>query len=283
MNKILFLLVFILSLTNIFAQNNLQKLFDTEKSFERRVAEKGINQAFIEFLAADGVCFNPNPVNCREFWKNRAPSSAALFWNPNFVDVSSNGAMGYTTGNSIYQPKGKDDTTAYYGEYVTLWQRQPDGSYLAALDMGLSHDKPASIETNWTSPPDSGKELNEKKFSAADASTSFFEMNTKQGIGKAYKMFLADDVRLLRDGKTPIVGKQNALNEFKNYKSQVAFAKRSVFVGAADMAYISNSYIIYDRKGNQTETGNFLQIWKLRGERWQIVLDAFAPNPPEKK
>ena len=166
---------------------------------------------------------------------------------------------------------------------MTVWQRQPNGNYLAVIDLGISHDKPATIETKWTSPSDTGKELNEKKFSAADSSTAFFEMSAKQGLSKAYKTYLATDARLLREGKQPILGKQNALNEFKKDKSKVNFAKRSMFVNAADMAYMNNTYTVTDKDGKQTETGNFLQIWKLRGNKWQIVFDMFLPNPPEKK
>ena len=280
MRKLAVLFLMILSCAQAFAQRDLQKLYDTEKAFERAAAEKGVNQAFVEFSAPDGVCFNPNQVNCREYWRTRPASPAGLFWNPNFVDVSSNGALGYTTGNSIYRPKGKDDPDAYYGQYVTMWQRQPNGTYLAALDLGISHEKPAAIETEWKSPVDSGKEANEKKISAADVSRAFFEMSAEQNLSKAYKAFLADDVRLLREGKPPILGKQNALAEYKNNTTRIFFAKRSVFVGAADMAYISNSYTVTDKTNKQIlEKGNFLQIWKLRAGKWQIVLDAFLPIP----
>ncbi|HLM00100.1 MAG TPA: nuclear transport factor 2 family protein [Pyrinomonadaceae bacterium] len=276
---ILFLLLFVCATAS--AQSDLQKLYDTEKAFERAAAEKGVNQAFVEYSAPDGVCFNPSPVNCREYWRGRPASPAALLWNPNFVDVSSNGAMGYTTGNSIYRAKGKDDPEAYYGQYVTVWQRQPNGTYLAAIDLGITHEKTAA-DTEWKSPADSGRELNEKKSSAADASTAFFETATKQGLGRAYKTFLAEDARLLREGKQPILGKPNALAGFKNDKTRVFFAKRSVFVGAADMAYVSNTYTVSDRSGKQIEKGNFLQIWKLRAGKWQIVLDAFLPIPEPK-
>lgn len=279
MKKISILFILICGGLSAFAQSDLQKLYDAEKAFERAAAEKGINQSFVEYAAPDGLCFNPNPVNCREYWKSRPASAAALFWNPNFVDVSSNGALGYTTGNSIYRAKGKDDPNAYYGQYVTMWQRQPDGRYLAALDIGISHDKPANIAIDWKSPADTGKELNEKKISAADASTGFFETATKQGLDKAYKIFLAEDARILRDGKAPILGRQNALNEAKNERAQIFFAKRSMFVGAADMAYVSNSYTKNDKSGKQIEKGNFLQIWKMRGGRWQIALDVFLPIP----
>ena len=282
MKKLFILAVIIFTFTNIFAQSNLQKVYDTEKAFEKSVAGKGINQAFIEFATPDGTCFFPGyPVNCREYFKNQPPSTAALFWNPTFVDVSSNGVMAYTTGNSTYKPKGKDDPNAFYGEYATVWQRQPNGNYLAVLDLGISHAQ-SNNETKWISPPDSGKELNEKKYSAADYSTAFFEAAAKQGLSKAYKTFLADDARLLREGKMPIIGKENALKEFKNDKSKILFTKRSFFVGAADMAYISNTYTATDKNDKPVEKGNFLQVWKLRGNRWEIVLDAFVPIPAEK-
>jgi Domain of unknown function (DUF4440) len=282
MKKLLISAIIIFTFTNIFAQNNLQKVYDTEKAFEKSAAEKGINEAFIEFLAPDGLVFVPDRTNGREFWKNRPKSAAALFWNPTFVDVSSNSVMAYTTGNSIYKPKGKDDTNAIYGEYATVWQRQPNGNYLAVLDLGISHDQ-ANNETKWISPIDSGKELNEKKYSAADYSTAFFEAAAKQGLSKAYKTFLANDARLLREGKMPIIGKENALKEFKNDKSKIVFTKRSFFVGAADMAYISNTYTATDKNDKPIEKGNFLQVWKLHGNRWEIVLDAFVPIPAENK
>ena len=283
MKKILTLSFIIFASLSIAAQSNLQKIYDTEKAFEKAAAEKGINRAFLEFSTSDATCFFPGyPVNCMEYFKTQPANPAALYWNPTFVDVSSNGALAYSTGNSIYKPKGKDDTAAYYGEYATVWQRQPDGNYKAVLDIGISHDAP-NTETKWTSPADTGKELNEKRYSAADSSTAFFEMTTKQGIGKAYKTYFADDVRVLRDGKMPIVGKRAALDALKDNKSTIAFAKRSVFVGAADMAYINNSYTATDRNGKTIEKGNFLQVWKLRNNRWQIVLDVFLPAPPEQK
>ena len=284
MKKILLLSLIIIASLNVSAQeNNLQKIYDAEKAFEKAVAEKGINQAFIEFSTADATCFFPGyPVNCIEYFKARPANPAALYWNPTFIDVSSNGAMAYSTGNSIYKSKGKDDTAAYYGEYATVWQRQPDGSYKSVLDLGISHEA-QNTETKWTSPADTGKELNEKRYSAADSSTAFFEMTTKQGLNKAYKTYFADDVRILRDGKMPLIGKKAALDALKDYKLNVAFAKRSVFVGAADMAYISNTYTATDKSGKTVEKGNFLQVWKLRDKRWQIVLDVFLPAPPEQK
>jgi ketosteroid isomerase-like protein len=283
MKKLLFLAFIALASLNVIGQTaagNLQKIYDTEKAFEKAAAERGMNQAFLEFSAPDGICFFPGyPTNCIEFFRAAKPTPAALLWNPTFIDVSSNGAIGYSTGNSTYKPKGKDDPTAYYGEYASVWQRQADGSYKAVVDLGISHAAP-NTETKWTSPADTGKELNEKRFNAADSANAFFQMAETQGLHRAYKEYFADDVRILRDGKMPFVGKQNALAEIKTDKRLIRFARVSVFSGAADMAYLMHAYTRIDKSGKELEKGNFLQVWKLRGNKWQIVFDIFLPVAP---
>jgi ketosteroid isomerase-like protein len=282
MKKILLIASLIFTFSNVFSQTNAQKIYDTEKAFEKAVAERGLNQAFIEFSTTDGTCLFPGtPVNCIEFFKAQKPSPAALFWNPTLIDVSSNGALAYSIGNSVYKANGKDDPNSFFGEYATVWMRQPDGNYKAVLDLGISHDT-ANPETKWTTPADSGRELNERKSSAADVSTAFFETAGKKGLVNAYKTYLADDARFLREGKMPIVGKEAALKEFKKDKSYFFATKRSVFIGAADMAYIANNYLKSDAGGRNAENGYFLQVWKLRNGKWQIVLDVQMPMPEKK-
>lgn len=258
--------------------SEMQKIYEAEKSFEK-AAELGINQAFLEFSAPDGTCFFPGyPVNCREFFKTQPASPAALAWNPNFIDVSSNGLLAYSTGSSVYRPAGKNDANAVYGQYLTVWQRQPDGKYKAVVDAGISHDKPAAIETDWKPAANLVKELNEGKSSAADSVNAFFETANRSGLSAAYKAFAADDVRALREGAMPITGKKKLQSEVKKTKGSIAFAKRSVFFGSADMAYTTNSYTVTKSDGT-AEKGNFVQIWKLRGGKWQLVMDVFVPVP----
>lgn len=265
----------------VFSQTdaNLQKLIETEKSFARTAAEKNTKEAFLAFLADDGVMFNPDRTNAKELWLKRNPNASLLAWTPEFADISSNGVLGYTTGPWEFRPKGKDDTPTAFGHFVTLWQKQDDGNFKFVLDIGISHEKVPVAGVNATSPTDTGKELNEKKISAADSSTQFFEMADKESLNKAYKMFLAEDVRGYREGKTPFLGKKSALDGLKKDNLKIKFAKRSVFLSAADLAYMSNGYTFFDKDGKEAEKGNFLQIWKLRNGKWQIVLDLFNPLP----
>ncbi|MGI8468633.1 MAG: DUF4440 domain-containing protein [Pyrinomonadaceae bacterium] len=281
MKKLFVLLIFILSV-NVFAQSNAQKIYDTEKTFEKAVAEKGIKQGFLEYLADEGFIFNPSPVNGKEAWNNRPDSPASLTWNPVFIDVSSNGALAYSTGNGIFRPKGKDDPNAYYSEYATVWQRQPNGNYKAVLDIGVSHDKPASIETEWKSPAASTANSIVPKINSTVAAQSLFETAQSEGVSKAYKIFAADDIRLLRENSMPIIGKKAALEQTKKEKDAIKFTKRMFFVSAGDLAYLSDTFTL-SKDGKITGKGNIVQVWKLRNGVWQIVLDVITPIPLEQK
>ena len=110
----------------IFAQNRIEveKVVETEKAFARFADEKGVKPAFLEFLTDDALMFNPQQINGKEMWRARPDDSpATLHWYPTFADVSSNGALGYTTGRGEYRAKGKSDAQIYYTEFFSVWRR----------------------------------------------------------------------------------------------------------------------------------------------------------------
>ena len=254
-----------------------KKVFDTEKEFERAVAEKGIKAGFIEFMAPSGIIFRPGPVNARESFANRPDSPAALLWNPVWIEASSNGLLAYSIGNSIFKPKGKEDSNEIYGHYLSVWSRQPNGDYLALLDAGINHDKPASIPTEWKSP--NVTDANEKKISSADSSTGFWETVEKVGSVKAYKTYLADDAIVMRSGKQPFFGKKAAVSFIESQQPRIKFPKRKSFIESADLAYVYNTYSVVDKAGTEIENGNYVQVWKFRKGRWLIAAEVWVATP----
>jgi len=282
MKKCLVLLSLLFFVSHISAQDNAQKIYDTERAFEKMVAEKGIKPGFVEFLSPLGVIFRPGPINGRESWSSRPDSPAALTWNPIKIEVSSNGALGYSIGNSIYRAKGKSDPDQFYGHYITVWTRQPGGEYRAALDTGISHEKPVKPEPEWKSGGPITAEANEKRLFAGDSSISFFRLAENRGLKEAYKRNAADDIYLLREGHLPFVGRDAAIDFLDSQKSFIKFVKRRSFIEAGDLAYVYSTYTLNDKNGVATEKGNFIQVWKLRSGRWQIAADLFLPLPAEK-
>jgi len=260
-----------------YGQSDLEKLVQTEKAFATLAAEKGTRAAFLENMSDDAVVFLPDRTNGKTYWQSRGESSGLLSWAPNYADVSSNGIIGYTTGNWEYRAKGKDDVPAAFGEFVTVWQRGQDGRYRFNVDIGVSHEKPPTFSTQLAAPayPPSS---NEKNASAADTANRFFEIAGQIGLGKAYETYAAKNIRSFREGNLPMVGRDKLLSFIRNSKTRTTLTKRTVFFGSADLAYVTNSYSQV-KQDKSVEKGNFMQIWKFIDGRWQIVLDIFKPVP----
>jgi len=259
------------------AQSDLQKMIEAEKAFGALAAEKGTKHAFLANMTDDAVLFLPDKVNGRAYWNSRGESPGLLSWAPNYADISSNGIIGYTAGNWEYRPKGKDDAPTAFGQFVTVWQRGPNGVYKFIADIGIEHDKPAAYSTI-TAPPDYPSAANEKNSSAADTANSFFEITAQRGLAKAYDAFAAANLRSYREGSLPMLSKKKLVSYLKQQSASTTLAKRTVFFGSADIAYVTNTYT-QTKKDNSVEKGNYLQIWKLVDGRWQIVLDIFKPVP----
>lgn len=276
MKGLLCVLLVLATALAVHAQQEYEKqIFETERAFERSVAERGIRDGFIEFLSPLGVIFRPEPVNGREWWGSRPASPASLTWNPIRIEVSSNGALGYSIGNSIYKPKGKPDTEEFYGHYLSIWARQPNGEYRAALDAGIDHPKPSRQEPGWTAGGERASETNPKNLFAGDSSIGFFRLAENRGLARAYKAYAAEDIFLMRADRVPFVGRDAAVDHIEETRSSIRFAKRRSFIEAGDLAYVHSTYSLVDKQGVEESRGNFIQVWRLRNGKWLIVADLF--------
>ena len=284
MIKPLKMIIAIFALATVFgvdAQRDLQPLIDAQAAFDRTTAERGIRTAFLEFLAPDGIIFQPDAVNGRQYWGSRSEDPSLMHVRKRtYSDISANGLLGYTTGNWRVYQKGKSESFARFGQYVTIWQRKSDGSFHAALDIAVSHEKMLFAETDVPVRRKQKRDVNKRGWSPADASMEFLRMSmTAERLGGAYKKFAAEDVRLLRDATPPIVGRKRVVAHMNEYIAIEFPAKVSLFQ-SADIAYTWNP-CRFDNSSEGTVKGNCLHIWKLRNKKWLIVLGVFAPVPNE--
>lgn len=83
MKRILQAVVCLIFVTQNFAQEkdqNLSTLIAVEYSFSKFAAEVGTRDAFLKFIADDGIIFRPNPVNGKKFLSESKPSGGLLSW-----------------------------------------------------------------------------------------------------------------------------------------------------------------------------------------------------------
>ncbi len=258
------------------AQSFLQAMYDSERAFGQAVAEKGVKPAFLEFLADDAVIFRPEAVNGPEFLRSQSDRPPGVLKRTVTAgDISSNGMLGFTTGEWTLTQRTKTLSFDRVGQYATVWQKRQDGRYKAILDIEITHDPfekrkkkkgsalPAVIETNF------------RGISVADAAMNFLKVSmTAKGLGGAYDKYADDDVRLLRDGMPPIEGRGRAKNELEKYVA-IDFPSKVSQFESANLAYSWNP-CSYADSNEGMEKGNCLHIWKLTGDKWKIVLGVFA-------
>lgn len=112
-------------------------LIETDKAFSALSREKGMNAAFTEYLAEDGVILRDNNqpfVGRVAFTKlySGDDSGFTLTWEPLYAEVAESGELGFTYG--VYELDLQD--TVQKGTYVSIWRKDNDGNWKLALDSG---------------------------------------------------------------------------------------------------------------------------------------------------
>jgi hypothetical protein len=260
---------------------DVQPVVDAERQFEAVAAAEGIKYAFLKFLAPDSIIFRPAPVNGIEYWNSSTdPASLLLSRNVTYADVAANGVLGYTTGNWRLYERNKSEAGAKFGQYVTVWEKRPDGRFHATIDIGITHEKLPFAETDKPIRREPSRDPNKRGWSPADASMKFTRLSMAPGaLSGAFEQYAADDIRLLLDNYPPIIGKKRAMAATKHYLS-IRFPQKIALFQAADMAYTWNACQFANSQEGM-EQGNCLQIWKLHNKKWSIVLSIFARVPNE--
>jgi ketosteroid isomerase-like protein len=87
----------------------------------------------------DGVLLRPDQypligAEAIDFLTRINDTTFSLQWEPQKGYVANSGELGYTFGVFSLTPTAQD--TVLYGTYVSIWKKQPDGSWKFVLDTG---------------------------------------------------------------------------------------------------------------------------------------------------
>jgi ketosteroid isomerase-like protein len=153
MKKILVVLATVVTAASAFAAApNKEKLkaevAKMEDAFCAMAQEKGIRAAFDHFAAPDVAFIDTDPRKfrgpdaVRERMGEDKPG-VKLTWSALFTDVSDDGTLGYNYGRFESRRPGPDGQEIVRGGFfLTIWKRQPDGSWKYVMDTGAP-DRPS--------------------------------------------------------------------------------------------------------------------------------------------
>jgi ketosteroid isomerase-like protein len=120
------------------------QLFDLEARFAKDVREKG-GAGFAAWFADDGITLGNGaaPVIGKVAIAKSAnwlPTAYELTWTPTDGLMGPSGDMGYTWGHFEGHSKNAAGQTSatIVGRYLTIWRRQPDGTWKVVLDAGAN-------------------------------------------------------------------------------------------------------------------------------------------------
>ena len=117
--------------------NVKNKLIEVDKAFSFLSEHKGMNHAFMEYIAEGGVMLRSNnmPFVGKEAVAkifSGDDTDFTLTWEPLFSDLASSGELGYTYGTY----KLEMDNSIEQGTYVSIWKKDKNGAWKFILDSG---------------------------------------------------------------------------------------------------------------------------------------------------
>lgn len=271
-----FIAIFVFVFCTIcFAQSDFQRLADSQKAMDIMAGNRGAKVAFLDYLAPDAVIFKPKATNGIGFWSKQPDAlNEQVMRKLTVADISANGLLGYATGGWEMSPSGKRDSATKFGQYVTIWEKRPDNRFRVVLSVDIAHDEITDEKNRHVVAADDKRDANKRGWSVVDASMNFQRIAmSKDALSGAYDKFIGADARILVDGLPPLTGRKMIVAETRRYRS-ILFPSQVASFQTADMAYMWNPCSYATSEG--IEAGNCLQIWKLRDEKWWIVLGVFA-------
>jgi ketosteroid isomerase-like protein len=262
-------------------------MVESERKFYQTGQEKGTRAAFLEFLADDGIVFRPGPVNGKQAWGKRPENGLDLIWEPTLAVIARSGDFGYTTGPAKWRANKKEEKFLGYGQFISIWKKQKDGSWKVALDCGIENPEPAGQpEALRTLLPDESQQTkyadgHRKALPLPKAHQHFVEA-AKTNSAEATLGIAADEIRVYREGSFPAVGKNDAGVLLSAKSGQTSFQQLGGDMSSSgDLAHSYGKYSL-SRDGS-VESGHFFQIWQTDADgAWKLVVDWQQALPKEK-
>ncbi|MES1241580.1 MAG: nuclear transport factor 2 family protein [Acidobacteriota bacterium] len=266
-------------------QSDFDAMVATERAFSKLSQEKGMKEAFVTYIADDGILFRGGAFVKGKAWTQERPNPpVTLVWWPTHAGISASGDLGWTTGP--YEIKQGEDSG--HGNFVTVWRKQADGNWRFAIDFG-NHYEPPTGETGAPALKPGLARSSASKTDPAALRESLLAADrelgqaTGQGTATAYQARFADDGLLLRNEAQPYMGREAARGGLD--KGPAAMTSQPIDGGvsaAGDLGYTYGS--AEWKKGDATSAGNYMRIWEKRDGAWKLRLDVLteAPPPPPK-
>ena len=121
----------------------IEAIKKADLDFAAAAQARGLD-GWMSYFAKDAVAFPAGKPfltgldKLREFYSGMfATPGFGISWKPVIADAAASGDLGYTIGVAEFTVRDKDGNPVKRpGKYLTVWKKQPDGSWKVAADLG---------------------------------------------------------------------------------------------------------------------------------------------------
>ena len=248
-----------------------QQIDDAERAFAQAVAQSGVAAGFRQFAAPDAVLFMPDPVPAGpELAGARWPGE--FLWRAQYVGVAASGDLAFSAGPSLLRGGARP----YGGFYLTVWKRQPDGSWKFVIDhaadmppaaWGASGRPLAAMDVGPPQGPPSNEGLRE-----AD---SDLNMGLPKDAAAAFSERLDEQTILVRADRPVAQGRKKAL---ALVAESAPVLEASTLGGSRSMdGGLGYTYGRARWAGPAgPRLGYYVRIWRATPQGWRLLADELA-------
>ena len=244
-----------------------------ETAFAAHSVREDMRVAFLAAFADDGVFVRDGWTVARTHLATQPNPAIVLDWRPVHVEASASGDMGLSTGPWKITNPAKPDAPAAYGQFVSVWKREPGGPWRVAVDLGISHAEPAL----WDAPLFASTRTTSETSGPIESAESAFVRDVRDlGLAAAYAQHAAADLRLYRPGLAPALDRAQALTrELPDARGWMWVTERSEVARSGDFGYTRGRYAA--AAAPDKPLGYFLRVWRYEATAWRVVLDVVNP------
>jgi ketosteroid isomerase-like protein len=258
----------------------LVAMADTERAFAKAATIKGWRNAFLEFFADDAIAFAPEVALAKDRLRKQPDTPFSVFelvWEPRTGDVASSGDLGWLTGPSTSINHKLPDKKPRYGCYLSVWRKQPDGTWRVFIDVGADSPEPVpfapgfnriALKSRYAGRDDPAKA--KQLLAAADAELNAQMMTV--GVPKAFAATMTPASRLHRPGHVPIVG-SDAIQAWlaQHSSSGTAGQKDASSSAAGDFGFTHGTF---ETRAPTAVKGVYVRLWSRDAAgTWWLVVD----------
>jgi ketosteroid isomerase-like protein len=254
-----------------------------ERAFAAQVRAQGVRDGFLAWLAPASVVFRPGPVSGVKAYEKQPPGwNGLLAWNPMHAAISADGKLGWSTGPWTWSRDSTQKKPDAFGEYLSVWRAQADGSWKAVLDCGVGHPAPPRDTPAVTySAPVPGTNLGGKPLatrqSLYQADAAFAKLAETAGVSDAIARYGADDIIVLREGDQRVTGRNAARDSIASREAMAHMVSNSQSVaGSGDLGYTYGTFVTGGAAS--PDSSWYVHVWhRGAAASWKLACQVVMP------